>query len=200
MSGAVVGRPDYWSERYAAGNHPWELGTPAPVLKGLLERERPAGRRAVVPGCGRGHDVRLLAANGFEARGIDFSARAIDEARGLGEPAGASFELGDVFAMGAAHRGSFDLAWEYTCYCAIDPARRGEYLDAVRDALAPGGLFWALLFPIWTKEGGPPFPVRPGEVEELFAPRFEILGVGEPADSVGPRRGAELLVRARRPQ
>jgi thiopurine S-methyltransferase len=37
----------------------------------------------LVPGCGRGHEARLLADLGFEGIGLDFSAEAIARARQL---------------------------------------------------------------------------------------------------------------------
>ena len=75
---AEVGDPAFWEERYRAGQDGWDLGGPAPALAAWLEiggrfAAAVAGRsaRVLVPGCGRGHDARLLARVGHEVTGVD---------------------------------------------------------------------------------------------------------------------------------
>jgi len=82
---------------------------------------------------------------------------------------------------------------EYTCYCAIEPSRRREYAAALRDALKPGGLLVALLFPVEAREGGPPFGIDEREIEDVLAAGMDVLHVETPASSVEPRRGRERL-------
>jgi len=100
----------------------------------------------------------------------------------------------DLFTLPPA-LGIFDYVVEYTCFCAIDPARRGEYADVVAGLLQPGGLFLGLAFPLDGRPGGPPFAVSADEVLALFSARgFALLHREIPADSVKPRRGAEELL------
>jgi len=185
----------FWEDRYRTGNTGWDLGGPAPVLAKLLKENRPPGTRAAVPGCGFGHDVHLLASAGFEAWGFDFSDEAIRAAR---EAPAAKFVKADVFELPRRYAASFDFLWEYTCYCAIDPARRKEYVAALHDILAPGGELAALLFPMKEIAPGPPFVVHREEVDTVFAPRFDIVSIEEPRESVEHRRGLEILVRMKR--
>ena len=100
----------------------------------------------------------------------------------------------DVFTLD----GEFDIVWEYTCFCAIDPSRRAEYVDVLSRILRKGAELIALFYPLKDAGGGPPFPVERGEVERLLAGRFRIDSEEVPKDSIERRRGFEVLVRARR--
>ena len=155
-----------------------------------------------IPGCGRGHDVRYLAARGYDAVGFDFSTAAIDEARGLARdaPGSARFERRDIFSLPRDYRGAFDGVWEYTCFCAIEPGRRREYVDAVEAIVKPGGWLLACFYPIRAGGGGPPFSVSIAEVRQLFARSFRIDREWEPTSSVPRRRGEEWMVLARKAQ
>ena len=153
-----------------------------------------------VPGCGRGHDVRLLARMGYRVVGFDFAEAAITEARALAAPEGnaARFERRDVFTLAADFAGAFDAVWEYTCFCAIDPARRAEYVEVVRAILKPGGTLLACFYPLREGGDGPPFPVALAEVDKLLTPGFRVQESRAPAASVERRRGLEWLLRATR--
>lgn len=91
--------------------------------------------RALVPGCGRGHDVLLLSAFGYDVTGLDVSEAGLHEAAenqrlNGGEPIyaardreGAVTEKGSVAWMKAdffdeqnssLEPGSFDLIYDYT--------------------------------------------------------------------------------------
>jgi len=124
-----VSSPGFWEALYAGGEDGWELGGPAPPLAAWLaagSRFGPgaAGRpaRVAVPGCGRGHDARLLARHGHQVSGFDFAEPAVAEARALARAEGVevAFEQRDVFTLARDHAGAFDAVWEYTCFCAID--------------------------------------------------------------------------------
>lgn len=81
--------PSAWDSLWNEAYTPWDRGGPSLALKDLLTQhpelfppkegdDRP---KALVPGCGRGHDVLLLSSLGFGAYGLDFSERAIQEAK-----------------------------------------------------------------------------------------------------------------------
>jgi methyl halide transferase len=153
-----------------------------------------------VPGCGRGHDARLLAKMGYRAVGFDFAEAAISEARALAKAEGsaARFERRDVFSLAADFAEAFDAVWEYTCFCAIDPARRADYVNVMRAILKPGGTLLGCFYPLRAGDEGPPFPVALAEVERLLEPGFRVEESRAPAASVERRRGLEWLLRARR--
>ena len=155
-----------WDQRYREGRDGWELGAPTPPLDAFLRhdprRPLPPGQ-VLVPGCGRGHEAALLADLGFEAVGLDISREALGEARRLhgSERPGLRWLQADLLDAAALRSagiadGSLQGVVEHTCFCAIDPSRRGDYLAAVTRLLAPGG--WLLgLFWCHGRPGGPPF-------------------------------------------
>jgi methyl halide transferase len=197
-----VSAPAFWEGLYAERQDGWELGEAAPSLQAWLALGAtfPPGARVAVPGCGRGHDVRLLARHGFSVTGFDFADAAVTEARRLAAREGLSavIEMRDVFTLGSDHAAAFDAAWEYTCFCAIDPARRADYVKVLHAILKPGGTLLGCFYPLREGGDGPPFPVSLAEVEALLAPGFRVQESRAPAVSVERRRGLEWLIRATR--
>jgi len=193
--GHEVDSAKFWDSLYVSGGDGWELGGPAPVLARILEESPPATGRIAVPGCGRGHDVALLASRGYDATGFDFSDEAVAEA----SRRGTTVLKRDVFGLGEEFPGAFDAVWEYTCFCAIAPARREEYVEVLAEILRRGGELIALFYPLRDPKGakeGPPFPVRRAEVEKMLTKHFRVVSMAVPADSIERRKGHELLVRA----
>jgi methyl halide transferase len=196
----TVSTPDFWQGLYEQHQDGWEMGGPHPSLVHLLDSAPPPRERVAVPGCGRGHDARLLASRGYEAVGFDFAEPAVREARRLARTAGVdvSFEQRDIFTLASDYAGAFDGVWEYTCYCAIEPRRRPEYVATLAAILKPGGWLLACFFPIRTYGGGPPFPVNKAEVRRLLARDFRIERALPPPRPVVRRAGQEWMVYALR--
>lgn len=199
----AVERPSDWDERYAAAEHPWDIGAPSPPLVHALNREEVSGPgRALVPGCGFGHDVRLLAHHGFEAVGIDFSPRAVRGARARAAATAtrnATFAAHDVFRLPPSMDATFDLAFEQTCFCAIHPERRDDYVNSLARALRPGGVLLGLFFVIRPEEG-PPFGTTVEEIHHRFAGSglFTVEAGRRPVESIPGRQGKEWWTRLRR--
>ncbi len=208
---AEVGSAAFWDGRYQTGEMPWDGGAPAPPLVRAVEAAL-AGRlaasvgvrlhvdaRVAVLGAGRGHDALALAERGLEVQGFDFApeacvlASAEAAARGLTDRA--RFEVQDIFQLDTVYHGAFDLVVEHTCYCAIHPSRRPDYVTLAAQLLVPGGRLVALFFPVHADwRGGPPYRVTETEIDEQFHRHFAILAKETPADSWERRQGLERLV------
>jgi methyl halide transferase len=197
---ATVSSPDFWEHLYARGGDGWDLRRPSAPLVDFVATTPPPRGAVAVPGCGRGHDARHLASRGYAVTGFDFSTAAIQAARALAESEGApvTYVQRDIFSLGQDHAHAFDGIWEYTCYCAIDPARRPEYVRLLATILKPGGWLLACFYPIRGGGAGPPFPVAKAEVRRLLAPAFRIERAFAPIRSVPRRQGQEWMVLARR--
>jgi len=184
-----------WQRRYEADDTPWDKGEPSPVLVDFLRERRIAGR-VLVPGCGRGHDARALAAQAdATVVGLDISPAAIAQAKSFapGTVADLSFLAGDFFALPPEHIGSFDWVVEHTCFCAIDPRRRADYAAAAASALRVGGKLFAIFYLDPRSETAPPFPVSREELSELFDPHFSLLEEWVPRTSFPGREQRELV-------
>ena len=107
-----------------------------------------------------------------------------------------SENLGKEFNLFAIHRAPrcFDVVFEHTCFCAIPPERRPDYVSAVASALRPKGCLLAIFYldpGLDPGENGPPFGVTREELDALFGPRFTILGEWVPAATYPGRESRE---------
>lgn len=187
--------PTDWEAQYQKGETPWEKGAPSPGLVDYVARE-PVHGRVLVPGCGFGHDVRTLAAAADEVVGLDLAALAVARACRFPTVGGERYVQGDLFNLPADMRGAFDWVFEHTCFCAIDPALRAAYVEAVAGALRPGGKLLAVFYldpGNSSPDEGPPFEVSIAELDRLFLPRFKLLREWLPERAYPGREGREWM-------
>src|SRR3989442_15312288 len=95
-----------WEEMYQTGEVFWDRGAASPPMKQYLERH-PVRGRALVPGCGRGHEVALAVEHELDATGLDIAPTGVAEARALYPPLAERFVTGDFFDPPAEMRGPF---------------------------------------------------------------------------------------------
>lgn len=169
----------------------WDAESPSPILvKYLVEGRVPQGR-ALVPGCGRGYDVTLLACTDRYVDGLEISPTAIQAAQerleALPSPppnSMLSFKLQSFFDLPNAS--DYDFIYDYTFLCALDPMLRTEWAKKMAFLIKPGGLLMTLIFPIWNlPEGfdvsllptpgprpdtGPPYRVSLELLQDLLQP------------------------------
>ncbi|AFY70984.1 thiopurine S-methyltransferase [Thalassoporum mexicanum PCC 7367] len=184
-----------WENRYQVGTTGWDMGQPAPPLVSLLEHDSSLEPgRAVVLGCGNGHDALLFAQHGFTVTGLDFAPSAIDFAQQQAKQLGleADFLQRDIFNLEPELMGQFDYVIEHTFFCAIAPSQRSDYVKAVRSLLKPQGkligLFW-----LHDRPGGPPYGGSIAELSQLMASSFEQLSFTPAANSIPKRAGDEYI-------
>jgi SAM-dependent methyltransferase len=184
-----------WQRRYEANDTPWDKGAPSPALLNFLRTGHLAGR-VLVPGCGRGHDARALAAQSdATVVGLDLSPMATAQAQKL-TPADAGnirFVTGDFLSLPADMDGSFDWVVEHTCFCAIEPRQRADYVAAAARALSHGGRLFAIFYLNPRSETAPPFPVSREQLSALFDPHFALLEEWIPKCSFPGREQRELV-------
>lgn len=201
-----INEPVYWSERYRRGETGWDLGEATPVFRALLQEggfpvpphpQRPP--TVMVPGCGYGHDVLLLARAGYQVIAVDFAPEPLQflQQRVAAEGLPVEVLCEDLFSLPERLDKPVDMAVEYTCYCAIDPRRRLEYFHVLSQLVRPGGWLVGLFFPLSAEPpvNGPPFPVQEGEVVALAAEAgFRLQQRQLPSTSHPARLGREVLL------
>jgi SAM-dependent methyltransferase len=197
--------PNRWDELWSKGDFlPWDRGTPNPALIDVLSTRKDhlgppvitgtngksRRKRALVPGCGKGYDVFLFAAFGYDAFGLEGSNHVVqacegfrgeaetreeykvkDESAGKGD---VRFVHGDFFSEDwekEAGAGGFDVIYDYTFLCALQPSFRPSWSLRMARLLAPKGTLVCLEFPTYKEPstGGPPFALPP-EVYEIALP------------------------------
>ncbi len=182
-----------WEARYQAQDTPWEKGEPSPGLVDFLATHPELPRGTVcVPGCGTGHDVRAWVKAGFAATGFDLAPTAIrlSQERTRENGLSAQFERGDFLEDQPPRL--FDWVFEHTLFCAIEPARRDDYVRAVTRWLKPGGNYLAVNYLI-PDQDGPPFGTTRAELWERLSPHFNLLQEWVPR-SYPNRVGLELML------
>jgi len=152
----------------------------------------------LVPGCGRGHEVREIGRQlQTSVVGLDISPTAIAQAKKLKGPletsAEVSFVEGDFFKLPTNLKKSFDWLVEHTCFCAIEPKQRPDYVAATCSALRTGGKIFGIFYINPDVEHGPPFAVSKEELSELFDPHFTLLDEWVPKESFPGRENRELV-------
>lgn len=154
---------DRWAALWDAGDFlPWDQGIPNPALVHVMENRQDLigasvfiqddekgerrRKRALVPGCGRGYDVLLLSSLGYDAYGLEVSAKAVEEANTWAEehladypvrdqaagPGTARFIIGDFFSNEWIARmdpvDKFEFIYDYT----VSGFSRPSYLSTFR--------------------------------------------------------------------
>ncbi len=189
--------PVDWEARYRAGDTPWDEGYAAPALTDFLARH-PIRGDVLVPGSGPGHDVRALAnqsaqsGGGARVIGIDLSPTAVELARTFPCAGGEIYEEGNLFCTPASWKGRFDWVVEHTCFCAIPPSLRADYVRAIASLLKPGGFYLGIFYMTPAAPEGPPHGATRREIAGLFDPGFELLEEWSPANAFEGREGREL--------
>ncbi|KAF3918797.1 hypothetical protein AA313_de0202865 [Arthrobotrys entomopaga] len=175
----------------------WDRGGSSPSLIDLL-RDHPeilqptttpnAQLKALVPGCGRGYDVLLFASHGLDAYGLELSSTAASEAQKNAEktapmanlPGKYTFLTGDFFTKdledSVGEGVKFDVVYDYTFLCALDPSQglRTKWAARMAELVKPGGRLICLEFPLYKSFDlpGPPWPLR----SEIYAELLEAVG------------------------
>jgi SAM-dependent methyltransferase len=186
-----------WQRRYEQNDTPWDQGAPVPALIAFLHKKQISGR-VLVPGCGRGHEVRVLGTqSNTTVVGLDLSTTAIIEAKELASQSksdmNASFVVGDFFHLPAKLKRSFDWLIEHACFCAIEPHQRPSYVLAASSALRTDGKIFGIFYLNPDTASGPPFAVSKRELSQLFDAHFTLLEEWVPKESFPGREDRELV-------
>lgn len=185
-----------WDDCYLRDETPWDKGGAAPPLADYLENGVIEGR-VLVPGCGRGHDVRALAGKGAEVIGFDISPTAIEAAEAVVRAGDERYLVGDLFDPPASFSGMFDFVFEHTCVSALPPEMRDSYGEQMSRCLKPGGKFFGIFYINPWEEGEeptpPPWGITRDEIEAMFAGRLELVQEWVPARTYPGREGRELV-------
>ncbi len=193
-----------WENAWREGRTGWDAGGSPPALLELVQAGELPGGRALVPGCGAGHDVLTLASGDRTVVGLDVAptaaARFAELRRERGVPESqARIVTADFFEFEPDAR--FNLVWDYTFFCAIDPSQRPAWGRHMAELVAPGGLLVTLVFPVVPgapPDRGPPYAIHPEDVRAALGDAFDSVAVEPVSESHPGREGKEILARWRR--
>ncbi|KAG5226286.1 thiol methyltransferase [Salix suchowensis] len=181
-----------WESCWEQGLTPWDLGRPTPIILHLHQTGALPKGRALVPGCGSGYDVVAMACSERYVVGLDVSHTAVEKAI-----ESFTFLKEDFFTWQPPEL--FDLIFDYTFFCAIEPEMRSRWACRVQEMLKPDGELITLMFPISDHAGGPPYKVSVSDYEEVLHPMgFKAVTIADNELAIGARKGREKFGRWRR--
>ncbi|MGO1490956.1 MAG: methyltransferase domain-containing protein [Psychrobacter sp.] len=195
-----VNQAGFWQQRYEKDSIGWDMGQVSPPLKAYIDQlpEAAKDQAILVPGAGNAYEVGYLHEKGFtNVTLVDFAPAPIE---GFAErypdfPA-EHLICADFFDL-SPEEYQFDWILEQTFFCAINPARRDEYVEKMAALLKPQGKLIGLLF---DKEFGreePPFGGSKEEYQQRFEGCFDIDIMEMSHNSYPARQGSELFVKMR---
>lgn len=191
---------DGWEARYVSADTPWDLGSPHPELSHRLQDGRLAppreGATALVPGAGWGHDAIALARRGWNVTAVDVVTSLQASVAPQLERLGGRFLAGDALRLDVGE--PFDLIWDHTFFCAIQPTDRLKWGARAAELVKPGGQYAALVFPVGKpeEEGGPPFGMDCDALLAALGPFFRSRESEPVARSLKRRTWREFWLRA----
>ncbi|HHH30561.1 MAG TPA: methyltransferase domain-containing protein [Polyangiaceae bacterium] len=193
-----------WEQAWQEGRTRWDAGDSPPALMDLVAQGEGRFDRAFVPGCGSGYDVFTLTRAARRVVGLDVAptaARRFAELRDeMGVPSErATMVVDDFFTF--EPEAPFDLIWDYTFLCAIEPERRKDWASRMDELSSDDAELWTLIFPVDPvplNPGGPPYPMTPELVRSLLEPTFSAVSLEPVTRSHPGRDGKEWLGRWRK--
>jgi hypothetical protein len=199
QAGPQPDQAGFWNGIYQGEEPPgWELGREAVALPSLLPQLKLSKSRVLVLGAGNGHDAAYFAKQGHLVTAIDFADGAVEGMKArYGDLENMKVLKADAFNLPENWAARFDLVFEHTCYCAINPERRNELVKVWHKLLAPGGHLLGIFF-VNEMNFGPPFGGSEWEVRERLKSGFDFLYWTRWHHSIERRKGTELVVYARR--
>jgi SAM-dependent methyltransferase len=98
-----------------------------------------SGHKALVVGCGPGHDAEFLVGQGFTVTAFDIAPAAIDAAKRAIPGTKVTYAVADLLDLPAAWAGAFDLVVEAYTVQSLYGQHRARALDALHLPVAAGG-------------------------------------------------------------
>lgn len=162
----------FFQWRYLRGQTPWDTHVTPPEVVQFIATEKFVRGRALDLGCGTGTNAIYLAQHGFETIGVDFIARAIEQARAQARAAqvNVEFRVADVLNPGA-FAAPFDFILDIGCFHNLDARAQTRYVENLRAWTLPGSFVMIYAFFPYTR-GWRHTGITRADMEKLFARAF----------------------------
>jgi SAM-dependent methyltransferase len=187
----------YWETRWKKGETGWDIGYASTPIRDYIDQMKDKEVRILIPGCGNAWEGEYLVKQGFMNTWlIDIAPGAVENfKRCFPEFPSDQVIRGDFFELDD----SFDLIFEQTFFCALDPSLRRAYAEKMHALLKPGGKLVGLLFDDLLFADHPPFGGTKAEYHTYFEDLFEIEVFETARNSIPLRAGREFFISLRKP-
>ena len=189
--------PEYWERSYQSDEMGWDLGESTPIFNQWIKTCKEPLSICVL-GAGNGWDALHIAQQGHVVTAVDFAASAVKNMQIASENNSLDIDICqmDIFDLNKVYTNHFDVVLEYTCFCAIDPSKRRDYLKIVRHILKYKGKLVGILFPTdkSPSAAGPPYAIDVEQTIILISEYLSLIKREIPTLSIQPRVGREVFV------
>lgn len=133
--------------------------------------------------------------------GLDISKTALERAELVAEKSPnakfVEFQNVDFFTYSPPFK--FNLVFDYTFFCSLEPGMRPQWAEKMADVLALDGELITIMFPLDDHDGGPPYSVSLEAYEKVLGPvGFHMTNCDDNISSLDARKGMEKLARWQR--
>jgi SAM-dependent methyltransferase len=183
---------DFWTARYQNNETGWDLGEPSTPLKEYIDQLNNKNLSILIPGAGNAYEAEYLFNKGFKnITVIDISSEPLKNIqKRLPDFPKENLIHGDFFD----HTKQYDLIFEQTFFCALNPSLRNDYVKQMHNLLKPKGKLVGVLFTNPLNTEMPPFATTKEEYIAYFSPKFNFKVLENCYNSIIPRAGRELFI------
>lgn len=184
---------EFWDNRYKENNIGWDLGEISTPIKIYIDQLTNKNARILIPGGGNSYEAEYLHKNGFKnVFVVDMSKTALENIKKR-VPTFPSENL--IYSNFFDLDTTFDLVFEQTFFCALNPNLREDYVRKMTEVLSENGKIVGLLFKVPLNEDHPPFGGNKEEYIKRFSQFFSIDIMDDCYNSVESRAERELFIK-----
>ncbi len=182
----------FWNNRYHTQDTIWDLGQVSPPIKAYINQLDDKNIRILIPGCGNAYEAEYLLKCGFtNITLIDIAPLLVQK---LKEKFKGDRHIQIINTDFFNHNNQYDLIFEQTFFCALNPELRKDYVNKMEDLLAPNGKLVGVLFASqFEKKEGPPFGGNIVEYKGLYTQNLTLKIIENCYNSFEKRQGNELF-------
>ncbi len=181
----------FWNHRYLSGETGWDIGYVSMPIKEYIDQLSDKNLKILIPGGGNSYEAEYLFNNDFNnVFVIDISSIPL---KNLAERVPSFPQKNLLHRNFFELKDTFDLIFEQTFFCALEPSLREDYVNKMYELLKPGGKLVGLLFNIPLNTDKPPYGGNRVEYISLFSEKFKIEKIETAYNSIPSRAGNELF-------
>lgn len=208
MNKGELMNPEFWQTRWQEKRIGFNQSKVNPLLKEYFHHlSLPAGSRIFVPLCGKSIDMVWLAAQGYDAIGVELVETAVQEffveqnisptiCQHADNPAVKYYQgrlsgqtiilwVADIFALTAKDIGNIDAVYDKAALIALPADMRPQYSKQVRELIGNTAQFLLTLNYDQSQKNGPPFSVSSAQVDQYYGDYYHISEVANEPTTIG---------------
>ncbi|MDA9262324.1 TPMT family class I SAM-dependent methyltransferase [bacterium] len=182
----------FWDNKYTNEQTGWDIGYVSSPIKEYIDQLTNKELRILIPGAGNSYEAEYLYKQGFKnVTVIDISKQPLlNISKRIPEFPSENLLHQDFFKL----NGEYDIIFEQTFFCALDPSLRKDYVNKMHEVLSENGKLVGLMFDAPLNTEHPPFGGTKEEYKNLFEQKFEMKIIEMAHNSIESRAGKEVFI------